>query len=141
MRAKLYTRTVWAIGLLVCLSSVGSGLMRWKERGDEVATASAVASNYASAIAEQVSDASLAVELSLRAVIDRRIDTTTRERFLESVSSKAYYDVLMDVLGRLPQADVITVTDPDGRIAATTRGFPKPAVDLLPPGLLPPSSQ
>ena len=130
MRAKTYTRTMWAIGGLVCIVIAGAVSIRWKERADEVAAASKVASNYASVVAEQVSDASLAVELSLRAVIDRQIDMGSPASFLASISSRTYYEHLTDALGRLPQADVITITDAAGRIVTTTRGFPAPDVDL-----------
>ena len=130
MRARNYTRTIWAIAALACAVVVGAVLIRWKERADEVAAASAVARGYAAVVAEQVSDASLAVELSLRSVVERRIELGSRAGFLESVSSRSYYDLLMDAMGRLPQADVISVADSAGEILATTRGFPTPAINV-----------
>ena len=121
---------IWAMISIVVMIAVGIVVIRIKEHGDEIRDARAVTSNYGAIIAEQVSQSAQMIDLSLTDVIEHHVDSASRADFLMRASSRLFYDQLQNVLAKLPQADVITVTDERGRMIASTRGFPHPDVDL-----------
>ncbi|MDE2362333.1 MAG: EAL domain-containing protein [Hyphomicrobiales bacterium] len=129
-RPDIYTRTSGAVGLVVLLTVISAGLLRWKERSDEIAAATRTASNYAGVIAEEVSNAALAVEVSLRTIAAHQVDRTSPDAFRAAGTTLAFHRQIGHALARLPQADVIAVADAKGDIIASTYDFPAPDVNV-----------
>ncbi len=120
-KPNLYKRTVLGIGLLACLTAAAATGMRWRERRDEIAAATTTATNYAGVIAEQVSDAALAIDLSLREVLVHLVDPRSPEAFRARALSPDFHADLRAGLGRLPQGDFIAIIDASGKLLVTTR--------------------
>ena len=59
-------------------------------------------------------DASQSIELALAEIIEHRIDTTSRERFLAQASASSLRDKLIETLDKLPHAYAIAVADSNG---------------------------
>ena len=137
-RPNLYSWSVWAIISVVVLCTAGIAVVRVKERSDEIAAASRVASDYASVIAEQVADATLAIDLSLREIIDHKVNLESKEAYLSEAGSELFYQRITAVLKSLPQADVITLTDEKGKVIASTRSFP-PGTSTFPTATISPT--
>ena len=127
---KLFNRTV--IGALVLLAATMVLVILnlvWR-RADVIDNATRTAGNYASMIAEQVSNASQAIDLSLQDIVSRRIEAGSREAFQAQTTTPEFHAALVEALKKLPQADVITITDFAGDVVATTRAFPRPEINL-----------
>jgi diguanylate cyclase (GGDEF)-like protein len=127
---KLFNRTViGALALLAATVVLVILNLAWR-RTDVIDNATRTAGNYASIIAEQVSNASQAIDLSLQDIVNRRVETGSREQFQAQATTQEFQSSLVEALKKLPQADVITITDFAGDIVATTRGFPRPEINL-----------
>jgi diguanylate cyclase (GGDEF)-like protein len=129
-KPNLYKRAVWGIGLLACVTAVAATGMRWRERRDEIAATTATATNYAAIVAEQVSDAVLAIDLSLREALVHQVDPRSPEAFRARAMSPAFRADLRAGLARLPQGDFMAVVDATGELLATTRDDRQRALDV-----------
>ena len=113
--------------VLMALVVVAVGVRIWHTREDAVDEATRNIGNFATILAEQASNASEAVDASIDAIIAR---TDLSDHFQQQARSREYFDQLVDRLGRIPHASVITVSDAKGRVLVTTREFGAPHVDL-----------
>ena len=127
-----YARVTAVIIAVMIASAIGVGLAIFKLRDDALEDASRDADNIATILSEQAGHASQSIEL----VLDEMIEEVNRQHFALAsdynafMGTQATYQYVMDRLSRLPQADVITITNAKGDIVVTSRGWPTPPVNL-----------
>ncbi len=129
LRNNIFPRIISLTIAMMIASAMAIGFYIWQARNDAIEDQTREIGNTATIIAEQVSNAAQAIDLSLEEVV-KAIDRRENDGFLAQVGARGYYDFLVDRLAKLPQADVIEVTNADGRIVASTRSYPHPVVDL-----------
>ena len=127
-----FGRIIIVAAIMLVLSLVAIGGALWQLRQDAIGTALRDAGNIATIMAEQANHASQAIDIVLE-------DISNRVTPLAAESPDAYRKRMLNAetqlflnerLARLPQADVISVTDPDGQLLSTTRSWPRPAVNV-----------
>ncbi len=118
--------------LLVVVTVIAVSLVIWRLRQDTIDEAIRETSNIATILAAQVSHSAQSIELVLddvAAEVRRRgVDAPADVR--DKLQDRAVQAYLKERLARLPQADVLTLTDATGRVIAITRAWPTPVVDL-----------
>ena len=117
---------VAAIMLILSLLAIGGAL--WRLRQDAIASTLRDAGNLATVMGEQVSHATQAIDLVLEDVVQRSTpaDGETPGAYRQRMLGHDTFLFLLDRLGRLPQADVISVAGPDGVLLSSTRSWPRP---------------
>jgi diguanylate cyclase (GGDEF)-like protein len=127
-----YTRVTAVIVAVMIISAIGVGLAILKLRDDVIADAARNVQNIASILGEQTSFSVQSIDL----VIDELAAQASRDGamspadYARRMSDIRIYRMLAERLSRLPQADVITITDASGNMVATTRSWPAPKINL-----------
>jgi diguanylate cyclase (GGDEF)-like protein len=125
-------RGLAAVGVLVLLAiaAVTAALIS-SRRAEALDDSRRATANLAQVLAEQTSRSMQTVDLTLREVAARLASTAahTGETLSEVVASPATFDMLVDELKGLPQANAISIIGPDGRVQNTSRQFPTPPHD------------
>jgi diguanylate cyclase (GGDEF)-like protein len=100
--------------------------------GDAVQDAERDAGNIATVLAEQTSHLVRAIDLTL-AEVQRRVAAArvaTPDEFRAAFGNTRTFDLLREQMGRLTEADVISLVGVDGKIVVTSRAIPNRLIDL-----------
>ncbi len=131
MQSNFFGRITALAAALVAVSAGAIGLTLWQLREDALGEARAEAGNLATVIAHQAAFSAQAVDLALRDVqieVERRGAAGPAD-FVKALSGKAEYEFLVTKMARLPQLEALSVIGADGRVIASTRGWPAPDVN------------
>jgi diguanylate cyclase (GGDEF)-like protein len=104
----------------------------WQLRVDEFSDSYAETSNLGSVLAGQLSRFLETIDVVLtdtRSSVER-VDTSVPSAWNQALASQGVYSMLTERLTHLPQAFNIAVADGDGKVVATTAGWPAPAVNV-----------
>ena len=125
-------RLVIVGALLVATIGGAAGLLITEQRAASLAEAQQATANLARVLVEQTSNSMQAVDLALREVVGRQTSTGTSNAgtLTELEGSRATFDLLVEKLTGLPQADAIFVVSADGRQMTNSRGWPTTLLDL-----------
>jgi diguanylate cyclase (GGDEF)-like protein len=118
--------------MVVAAAVLAIGLTIWGLRDDGIAAATRDVGNIATILAEQTAQSVRAIDEVLIALEARigAIHKASPERFDKEIRSAEVHQATLSQLARLPQADVVTIVDRDGRFVNTTRGWPAPSLDI-----------
>ncbi len=106
--------------LSVLLPAMLLGGIAWYERQQTIAAADREIEKTTEALGEHAAKVLDTDDL----VLGRVLDHTRGMSWDELSSSPAIHEFLLEIAAPLPQVDAIFLVDPDGRMAASTRGFP-----------------
>src|ERR1700722_4542531 len=100
--------------------------------GDAVQDAERDAGNIATVLAEQTSHLVRAIDLTLAEVQHRvaAARVTTQDEFRTAFGNERTLDLLREQMGRLTEADVISLVGADGKIIVSSRGVSNRPIDL-----------
>lgn len=124
---------ITAIVIMVMIASIlAVGLAIWRIRDDTISAATKGAKDVADMLSLQAGHSIQSIELVLDEIREeiRRQNVLTEEDFKELVSTQTTFRYLGDRRSRVPQADVVTLTDSGGQVLAITRSWPTPPVNL-----------
>jgi diguanylate cyclase (GGDEF)-like protein len=118
----------------VCVAVAVSliGLTVWTLRSDAIRDQSNAVGNIATVLAEQTSRSLLAVDLVLTEIQDhlRLVGIASTDDFRAGLKDRDTFEFLRDRLSQLPEADVITLADNQGKVVNLSREWPAPKVDI-----------
>jgi len=126
-------RGITAFAMVLVLSClVAVALVVWRLREDAISEAMRETDSIATILSEQVDHSSQAIELVLDELIAdvRRRKVDDFDDYAREMAMRDVHDHMKERLARLPQADVITFTDRDGRVVNITRAWPAPELNL-----------
>ena len=126
-------RHLVGFALMVAVAAVSAiGLTIWGLRDDGIAAATRDVGNIATILAEQTAQSVGAIDQTLTAIEARviAIHEAAPDRFDDEIRSADVHQAMTWQLARLPQADVVSIADRDGRVVSTTRGWPAPNLDI-----------
>ena len=115
------------VGVLVLLAiTAATASLIITRRAEALESSRQANANLAQVLAEQTSRSMQMVDLTLRQIGGHLAPTVPGDgaTLPEIMGSKAAHDLLADELKDLPQADSLLIIGPDGRLLASTRGFP-----------------
>jgi diguanylate cyclase (GGDEF)-like protein len=118
---------------LIALAVLATMLAIVGLRADAMRDAERDAGNIASVLAEQTAGSVRIIDLTLSELQDRiaAAGAATPKEFDAAFGGRDVFRILQDMLSRLPQVDVITLVDAEGRIINNSRAFPSPTVNLF----------
>ncbi|MGD0102614.1 MAG: EAL domain-containing protein [Rhodopila sp.] len=118
--------------VLVATIGGAAGLLITEQRAASLAEAEQATANLSRVLVEQTSSSMQAVDLALREVVGRLTSngTSTAATLTELEGSRATFDLLVEKLKGLPQADAFFVVGADGRQMTNSRGWPTAPLDL-----------
>jgi diguanylate cyclase (GGDEF)-like protein len=117
--------------LLVGAIFVAAGWLVATRRSDDTTKNRQAAAELAQVLAEQTSRTLQPVDLTLREMQARLMNTLDQPPASPSGwASKAAFDQLTEQLKNLPQVDALIVIGADGRLVNSTRRYPTPALDV-----------
>lgn len=127
------SRRLIIVGALL-LAGIGgiTGLLITEQRATMMAETERATANLARVLAEQTSNSMQAVDLTLREIVGRLTVTgaSNSDSVAASGGTKATFNLLVERLKALPQADALMVIGADGHVMANSRGFPTTMLDL-----------
>ena len=132
MRLSRTSRRLFIVGgLLIAAIGTAVGLLIIAQGAASATAAEQATGNLARVLAEQTSNSMLAVDLTLRDIVGRMssLAASHPDALTEPADTKAMFDLLVDKLKGLPQADALMVVGADGFVKASSRGFPTPLLD------------
>jgi diguanylate cyclase (GGDEF)-like protein len=117
----------WVATALIGLAVLAMGLTVWQLRSDAVEEAAQDAGSIATLLAEQTARSVQSIDLILTELQERvaGLGVRSADDFERMVNTSEMYRLLTDRLGRLPQADVITLAGSDGQLVNSTRSWPR----------------
>jgi|GEM_PF-6603991 len=131
--SRLTRRSIVGLAIFLAITSAAGVCMLLERLRQDVLERSRVeAGNLATIVAGQVARSAEAIDLVLEDAQRRvqSIENTNPTALSDKLREKEFYDYLSERLRRLPNADVVSVTDNHGKVVATTRAWPAPDVDL-----------
>jgi diguanylate cyclase (GGDEF)-like protein len=118
-------------GVLAVAIAVATGWVIATRRSDDLARSGRTAGELVQVLAEQTARTLQPVDLMLRVMQQRLIDTAGQTPGDQSwLRSKAAFNLLTEQLKSLPQVDALVMVGADGRLLNYTRKYPTPALDL-----------
>ena len=120
-------RSLWWAAILLLGLSVGAvGWTVWQLRTDAIRAAIAETGNIASVLAGQLSRSLQAIDTVLLEIklSTKDLDIDTPSHFQEVFEQRDFQKELSKYLDRLPQVFSIAIADRNGRVAASTVGWP-----------------
>ena len=132
MLRQIYDRIILLAGVLIVISIIATALTLWRQREDTIAGVAQSSSNIATILAEQTSHTVQAMDLVLIELVGRahRRNIHSKEDMGRELNTRTMYNFLKERLGRLPQADVISIVDADGQMVVSTRSWPSPDINV-----------
>ncbi len=125
-------RLWWAAFVLLGISVTAVGWTIWQLRTDAIRAAITESGNIATVLAGQLSRSVQGIDTVLvdvkRATKDLDIDTP--HGFRAAFNRRAFRELLVDQLSRVPQAFNIVVADENGQIAVSTAAWPTPNINV-----------
>src|SRR5262245_52640063 len=125
-------RLWWAAFVLLGISLSAVGWTIWQLRSDAIHAAISESGNIATVLAGQMSRSVQGVDAVLLDVkrATKDLDLDTPHGFRAAFNRRAFRDMLVDHLGRLPQAFNIAVADEDGQVTVSTAAWPTPTINV-----------
>src|SRR5215475_13146545 len=125
-------RLWWAAFVLLGISATAVGWTILQLRADAIRDAISESGNIATVLAGQLSRSVQSIDSVLLEVkrATKDLDIDTPHGFRASFNRRAFRDVLLDHLGRLPQAFNIAVADAQGRVTVSTAAWPTPQINV-----------
>ena len=127
-----YREIVAGACALIAISTLAVGLVLGRMRQDAFDDLDRELASMATIFSEQVERSSQAIDLMLDQLVAKATENAhgSEEDYAAALGSRAVFLDIKDRLGRLPQADVITLIDRHGRVLNITRAWPTPELDL-----------
>ncbi|MCG2578483.1 ATP-binding protein [Dechloromonas sp. XY25] len=118
-----------AVGIILCASAA---LLAWSLRQEAIEEWQTQLGNISLTIGENVAQSLSSADRVLLGMVERIEATGIRsaEDVHKQMSSQAVHRMLRDKIEGLPQIDVATITDRDGKVVNFTRSWPPPPIDL-----------
>jgi diguanylate cyclase (GGDEF)-like protein len=138
-------RTTWRVGaaagfplllfagaVLIAIASCAAAATIWRLHSDALAEAHREISNLALVLREQTARSVQAIDLVVHDLKDDidEMKIETPEAFRQMLGTASVHQMLIERLGRLPQANAITLVAADGKLANFSRAWPTPSIDL-----------
>ncbi|SJZ90495.1 Hpt sensor hybrid histidine kinase [Enhydrobacter aerosaccus] len=126
-------KAVIVIGLLMTAFVVaGSILMLWRTRATEIAEWKANLEHSSIMIAEHTRQSMKAADLVLKSIIEDVQEAGIEDEadLRRVLGTQDVFDMMRNKASSLPQIDVATIVDIDGRVINFTRSFPPPPINL-----------
>jgi diguanylate cyclase (GGDEF)-like protein len=125
-------RLWWAAFVLLSLAATAVGWTIWQLRNDAIRAAVSESGNIATVLGGQLSRSLQAIDAVLLEIKKsaRGQDSDPRADARSVLETRAFHDSLMEYLVRLPQIFNIAVADGDGRVVASTAGWPTPDINV-----------
>jgi len=122
----------WAAFVLLGISVTAVGWTIWQLRTDAIRAAISESGNIATVLAGQLSRSVQGIDSVLLEVkrATKDLDIDTPHGFRASFNRRAFRDMLIDHLSRLPQAFNIAVADAQGRVTVSTAAWPTPQINV-----------
>jgi diguanylate cyclase (GGDEF)-like protein len=130
-RSSFRNLLVVAVGL-IGTATLAIGLTIWWLRSDAIRDAFEAADNFAIVLAEQTTRSIQSIHLVLSEIQQRieTLDARTPNDFDRVLRGEGTYQLLMERLSHLQQAERIALLDENGRLVNTTQQWPSPEIDL-----------
>jgi diguanylate cyclase (GGDEF)-like protein len=125
-------RLWWAAIVLLGLSASAVGWTIWQLRADAIRAAIAESGNIATVLAGQMSRSVQGIDVVLKELkrSTKDLDIDTPGSFRAAFNRRAFREVLLDHLGRLPQAFNIAIADQRGQVTVSTAAWPTPNINV-----------
>jgi diguanylate cyclase (GGDEF)-like protein len=130
-RSRFRNLLVVAVGL-IGTATLAIGLTIWWLRTDAILDAYSDAGNLAVVLAEQTANSVQSIDLVLTEIIgqDEIHGAHAQNDFDRALGGEDTYQLLMERLSRLQQAQFVALVDKNGRLVNTTQKRPSPKIDL-----------
>jgi diguanylate cyclase (GGDEF)-like protein len=125
-------RLITVGALLIATIAGAAALLIMEQRAASVAEAQLGTTNLARVLAEQTSNSMQAVDLALREVVGflATAEVGNPDAVTMVGASRATFDLMVEKLKGLPQADALFVLDTKGQVMTNSRGWPTVPLDL-----------